>query len=36
MVVEWLMLWLITMEVRGSNPSCGMVEALRPINGLLA
>jgi len=30
MVVGWLMIWLLTMEVRGSYPSCGMVELLRP------
>jgi hypothetical protein len=35
MVVGWLMLWLVTMEVKGSYPSCGMVEPLRPTNGLL-
>jgi hypothetical protein len=36
MVVGWLMLWLVTMEVRGSYPSIGMVEPLRPRSGLLA
>jgi len=30
------MLWLVTMEVRGSNPSCGVVEPLRPTSGALA
>jgi len=36
MVVEWLMLRLTTMEVKGSNPFCGMVEASRPTSGQLA
>jgi hypothetical protein len=29
MIVEWLMFSLVTMEVRGSNLSYGMVEALK-------
>jgi hypothetical protein len=34
MVVGWLMHWLVMMEVRHSNSSYGMVEALRPTSGL--
>jgi hypothetical protein len=36
MVVGWLMLWLVTTEVKGSYPSSGVVEPLRPTSGLLA
>ncbi len=28
-LVGWLMLWLVTMEVRGSNSSCGVVQTFK-------